>query len=93
MDFWGSLLVGFTYSGILYNFFEHGATVADGFIGKIEAAASMSFLPGILFSVASSGNVHVFSLGIALVINGLIYSAALYGLLRLRRKFSGTVEA
>jgi uncharacterized membrane protein YciS (DUF1049 family) len=85
-------IVGFVLSFALYEFFNHGAEIADGFIGKIEAIVSMLFLPGMLCSALVDGSVHDYSLGLALFINGLIYSALLFGLLRLKRHVSEAKE-
>jgi len=79
-------VVGFILSWLLYSFFAHGASVSNGLWGDIESTASTLFLPGMFFSAAVTGSVHVFSLGLAFLINAVIYSLMLFGLLRLRRK-------
>ncbi len=85
-------IIGFVLSFALYEFFNHGAEIADGFVGKIEAIVSMLFIPGILGSFLVSGRVHDYSLGLAFFINGLLYSALLFGLLRLKRRVSEAKE-
>jgi hypothetical protein len=81
-----AVIVGFILSWLLYSFFARGASASNGFWGEIGSAASTLFLPGMFLSAAVSGSVHVFSLGLAFLINAVIYSVMLFGLLRLRRK-------
>ncbi len=83
-----SVIIGYVVSFALYEFFTRGATVANGLLGNIEAAVAMLFIPGLFISALVGGNIHDYSLGLAFLINGLIYSVVLLCLFKLRRRFS-----
>lgn len=79
--------------GVLTLLVQRVATIsANPAIGVIQRVTMVLLLPGIFGSIALSGNVHAFSLGLASAINAVIYFGggvllgAVYG--RIGRKHS-----